>query len=497
MIKRLHRNILQAFLGPFLLALVTLSFILVSQFMVMYLRKITGTGISPGNFFLLWVFTLGRVMITVVPMAVLAAGVMTFGNLAEQHELTASKSSGISLWRLMRPLWIGALGLLAFMYYATFILIPDANYRFQKIIFGLTETTPEMVFQPGYFHSEIEGFVIWITDKDVETGMLYDIMVYDHSQDQEVAQVMMADSAKAYMIANQAALKLTLFHGSRHESYQGSDEESSFMPYGRAYFDSLYVHLDLTAFQSQKEEQLRHRNTLRIGQLAHAIDSLKAEKDMRLTTYISVMGQQNLVDSSLFSSESLPESSQNLTSFFKHPLRKDSSEVGKNSSMEEKLKLSIQSNLEYLRIVKPQYAFNRQQLRKYEYEYYSRMAAPLNVVFFMLIGLSLGSLVRKGGLGVPALAATVVFVLYYFAISQGEKLTKIEVVKPWAGAWIPVWIFICLATVITYMAIQESKWRDFFRGKFNFTLPFIKTNQQGREQNEVTEHGNSQSERGE
>ena len=290
MIKRLHRNILQAFLGPFLLALVTLSFILVSQFMVMYLRKITGTGISPGNFLLLWVFTLGRVMVTVVPMAVLAAGVMTFGNLAEQHELTAGKSSGISLWRMMRPLWIGALALLAFMYYATFVLIPDANFRFQKIIFGLTETTPEMVFQPGYFHSEIEGFVIWITDKNVETGMLYDIMVYDHSQDQEIAQVMMADSAKAYMITNQAALKLTLFDGSRHESYQGANDESSYLPYGRAYFDSLYVHLDLAAFQSQKEEQLRHRNTLRIGQLARAIDSLTAEKNMRLETYIYCYG---------------------------------------------------------------------------------------------------------------------------------------------------------------------------------------------------------------
>lgn len=484
MIKRLHRHILHSFLGPFLLALVTLSFILVSQFMVMYLRKITGTGISPGNFLLLWVFTLGRVMITVVPMAVLAAGVMTFGNLAEQQELTASKSSGVSLLRLMKPLWIAAIGLLALMYYATFVWIPDANYRFQKIIFGLTEATPEMVFQPGYFHSEIEGFVIWITDKNVETGMLYNIMVYDHSQDQEVAQVMMADSAQASMLANQAALKLTLFHGSRHESYQGSDDESTYMPYGRAYFDSLYVHLDLSAFQSQKDEQLRHRNTLRIGQLAQAIDSLKAEKNMRLKTYISVMGQQNLVDSSTIFPEANTASSQDLIAFFndRQHLTGGNIQMEGSRRLQERLNLSIQSNLEYLRIVKPQYEFTKQQLRKYEYEYYSRMAAPLNILFFLLIGLSLGSLVRKGGLGVPALTATVVFVLYYFSISQGEKLSKMEIITSWAGAWIPVWIFTVLAFLITYMAIQESKWGDLFKGRMGFRLPFVKTNQQRRKQ---------------
>ena len=194
------------------------------------------------------------------------------------------------------------------------------------------------------------------------------------------------------------------------------------------------------------------------------------------------MGQQNLIDSSLISPPAPLESSQNFASFFNRLQNlKEGNKQGERKQLYEKLKLSIQSNLEYLRIVKPQYTFNKQQLRKYEYEYYSRMAAPLNVVFFMLIGLSLGSLVRKGGLGIPALAATVVFVLYYFAISQGEKLTKMEVIQPWAGAWIPVWIFIALAILITYMAIQESKWGDLFRGKINFTLPFIKTNQQGRQ----------------
>ncbi len=497
MLKRLHRHILHSFAGPFFMALVTLSFILVSQFMVMYLRKITGTGIRPGNFLLLWVFTLGRVMVTVVPLAVLAAGVMTFGNLAERQELAASKSAGVSLWVLMKPLWLLSLVLLALMYYATFLLIPDANLRFQKIIYSLTETTPEMVFQPGYFHSEIDDYVIWITDKHPQNGTLYNIMVHDHSQDSTTAQVMMADSASAELIAGHSALKLTLYHGSRHENYTAMKGENSFMPYGRAYFDSLYIHLDLSSIQTQKFEHLRHRNTLRITQLAEAIDSLKREKNGRLQSYIRVLGQQNAVDSTYINSEKhalLPQSAKPI------PYNGDKlfSTLSHTTQQElfKRFKISIQSNLEYLRIVKPQYEFNLRQIRKYEYEYYGRMASPLNVVFFMLIGLALGSLVRKGGLGVPALTATAVFVLYYFAISQGEKLTKVGVLEPWAGAWIPVWIFLGLAVGLTYLAIQESKWvgvigGDLWDWRIPKILPFIKTNQQGRKQDQVTKHGNT------
>ena len=479
------------------MALVTLSFILVSQFMVMYLRKITGTGISPGNFLLLWVFTLGRVLVTVVPLAVLAAGVMTFGNLAERQELAASKSVGVSLWVLMRPLWLLSIGLLALMYYATFVLIPDANLRFQQIIYSLTETTPEMVFQPGYFHSEIDDYVIWITDKHPTNGTLYNIMVYDHSQDSTTANVMMADSARAELIAGHSALKLTLYHGSRHETYSEMKGEDSFMPYGRAYFDSLYIHLDLSSIQTQKFEHLRHRNTLQIQQLAAAIDSLKREKRGRLQSYIRVMGQQNAVDSSFINLQKrspLPQPTKD----FPYDEEKLISALSNTTQPEllNRFKISVLSNLEYLRIVKPQYEFNVQQIRKYEYEYYGRMASPLNVVFFMLIGLALGSLVRKGGLGVPALTATAVFVLYYFSISQGEKLSKVGILQPWAGAWIPVWIFLGLAVGLTYLAIQESKWvgvigGDLWDWRIPKILPFIKTNQQGRKQDQVTKHGNT------
>ncbi|MEM6631392.1 MAG: LptF/LptG family permease [Bacteroidota bacterium] len=470
---RLHRHVLTSFLGPFLFALATLSFILVSQFMVMYLHKITGTGISPGDFLLLWIFTLGRILITAVPIAVLAAGVMSFGNLAEYHELTAAKSSGIGLWAIMRPLVILSLALMALMYYASCILIPDANLRFQQIVYDLSQKRPEMVFQPGYFHNEIENYVIWISEKNPQSGTLYNILVYDHSQNDLNTQVMMADSAQAELTTDHSSLKMVLYHGSRHEAYENADSTQRILPYGRTYFDSLYFHLDLKGISQEKDERMQHRNTLRIQQLANTIDTLAAQQAQRPHTYTKLLCQQNGVDSSLLL---LPDS-------FSYPhiqarFRRLRTEVMAKSQTLEKETLftqhfqrSITSNWEYIRAVKLEYEYWKKQIRKYEYEYYSRLAFPINVVFFMLIGVSLGSLVNKGGIGIPALICTIAFILYFLAVSQGEKLTKTGIIKPWAGALIPVLIFSLIAVVLTYSAVQESSWlkRD-WKGVWSFSF---------------------------
>ena len=457
---RLHRHVLTSFLGPFLFSLATLSFILVSQFMVMYLHKITGTGISPGNFLLLWVFTLGRILITAVPLAVLAGGVMAFGNLAEYHELTAAKSSGIGLWSIMRPLFLLSLGLMGLMYYATCVLIPDANLRFQQIVYELSQKRPEMVFQPGYFHNEIENYVIWIAEKNPQSGTLYDILVYDHSQNDLNTQVMMADSAQAELSPDHSSLKMILYHGARHEAYEQKDTSLFIPPYGRTYFDSLYFHFALQGISREKDERMQHRNTLRIGRLSHTIDTLKTLQTQRPHTYERLLAQQNGADSSLLQ---LPDSLYFPSILDSFSVMRSTLLNGNHSGVKEErfskhLIKSIQSNWEYVQAVKPQYIYWQKQIRKYEYEYYSRLAFPLNVVFFMLIGISLGSLVGKGGLGIPALASTVVFILYFISVSQGEKLTKTGIIKPWAGVLIPVVVFFLIAIWITYSAVQESSW---------------------------------------
>ena len=457
---RLYRHVLNSFLGPFLFSLATLSFILVSQFMVMYLHKITGTGISPGDFLLLWVFTLGRILVTAVPLAVLAGGVMAFGNLAEYHELTAAKSSGIGLWSIMRPLFLLSLALMCLMYYATCILIPDANLRFQQIVYDLSQKRPEMVFQPGYFHNEIEGYVIWIAEKNPQSGTLYDILVYDHSQNDMNTQVMMADSAQAELSQDHSILKMILYNGARHEAYEQKDTTQAILPYGRTYFDSLYFHLTLQGISQEKDERMQHRNTLRLGRLSHTIDTLKALQSQRPHTYERLLAQQNGADSSLLGipdSLSYPHLQDSFLAM-RSTLLQAPSLNERDAKFSQHFTKSIQSNWEYIRAVKAQYEYWKKQIRKYEYEYYSRLAFPLNVVFFMLIGVSLGSLVGKGGLGIPALASTVVFILYFITVSQGEKLTKTGILKPWAGVLIPVCVFLFIAVWITYSAVQESSW---------------------------------------
>ncbi|MEM9933325.1 MAG: LptF/LptG family permease, partial [Bacteroidota bacterium] len=403
----------------------------------------------------------------------------------------------------------------------SFDLIPRANLKFFSLLYDVQRKKPDVAIQPGYFYSDIDGYIIRVSDKNIDNGRLYDVMIYDHTENRGNVNILMADSATTSMEGNGQIMKMVLYSGSRHEDYRPESGKPDTYRHGRTYFDSLYYKFNLSGFDLDRtdESQFKHQITLVKKDLENAIDSLDNLNEENLTKHIVQVGRYTKVDSFFMrpgiyrrnmgkpdvlddedstetdqlSLKKLTEEPDNevkqvtdlkegesimaQTQFDKSRFRYDTLEVGtkqlaeggiietfkeENDPVEllNKALVNVRSVQSYLEFLMRKKKDEDKIYRKYVYEYYSRHAIPINCLLFMLIGSSLGAIIRKGGLGMPSLISIIFFLAFYVMITQGKKLSREDVLDPVFGAFLPVIVFAPVALYVTYQATNDSKLLD-------------------------------------
>ena len=462
--KRLHWLVLSSYLKPFLMSFSIVMFILVVQFVSVYMERIAGKGVGLDVFFKLFYYAAGRISITALPVSILAAGLITFGNMGEQYELASIKSAGISLFRLMRPAIIFALVVMSFSFWASFYVIPEANLKFFSLLYDISRKKPELVLQPGHFYSDIDGFVIRVSDKNPRSGNLLDVLIYDHSENKGNTNIILADSGKAEMYANGGILRMRLYSGTRHEEYPPEAGKPNTRPYGRTYFDSLYYAFNLEGFDLDRtdEKQFKHEIILPLEKLDAAVDSIRNRKGDRIKRYVSQLARNNVLDTLFrsYSQDSIDMAPHIEPYDFDGYSLLECIDQTKAVEYLENTNSELSSIDSYITYIKSESREYEKTYRKYRYEYYNRFAMPINCVLFMLLGVSLGAIIRKGGIGAPALVSTILFMIFYVLISQGKKMSKEGVIDPFIGAWLPVMVFLPIAAYVTYQATTDSKLLD-------------------------------------
>ena len=248
-------------------------FILVMQFMAVYMDKILGKGLGVGILFKMVGFAGGKLAISAMPVAVLAGALISFGNFGEHYELAAIKSSGISLLKAMRSAIALGLVLAIGSIWLSHSLVPLSNLKFYSLYYDISRKKAELAITPGHFYWDITNYVIRVADKNNDRGILYDVLIYDHSENQGNNDVIIADSAKTY--TDEDRLQMVLYDGVRHEEIKPESGRKNY-PHGRTYFDSLYYTFNLEDFKLSRteESQFRHQITLSQKELGRAIDSL-------------------------------------------------------------------------------------------------------------------------------------------------------------------------------------------------------------------------------
>jgi len=471
-VKKLHLLVIKSFVGPFILTFFFVIFILLMQFLWKYIDDLIGKGLEMNVISEFLLYTSASLVPMALPLAVLLASLMTFGNLAENLELLAFKSSGISLVRIMAPVMVisAIIAICAFLF-ANHIM-PVTNLKMRSLLYDIQQQRPELTIKPGVFDNTLEGYSIRIGSRDSKTSLLKDILIFDHTRKQGNNRVTVADSGYMRMSSDEKHLLLTLYQGHTYEEMQKKKTEKKHIksyPHQREHFEHQELIIEMTGFGLNRTDENLFRNAysmLNISQLHHFEDSLIGDLDTILIDFHYTIGR-TLVDKP---KTNLIKRSRVLHDSVKATLNPDDRSVkyldvdtlfAELSHLEQRRALTQAIN--YARsnksITKSNVGTNEwkiTKLRRYQIEIQRKFTLSLLCLIFFFIGAPLGAIIRKGGLGMPVIVSVLLFLIYYVISMTGEKFVREDILHPVVGMWISTIILIPVSILLTYKAANDS-----------------------------------------
>ncbi|GAB1414857.1 hypothetical protein MASR2M117_02630 [Paludibacter sp.] len=427
------------------------------QFLWKHFADLVGKGIGwsvLAEFFLYATMTLVPLAL---PLALLLASLMTFGNLGENFELTAMKSAGISLFRIIRPLIISVSLIVIGAFFFSNYVLPVSQKNMYTLLFSIRHKSPELEVPVGEFYSGINGVNLYVRGK--ENGLLKDMMIYDFSNGFNNATVIVADTGKIQLTGDKKYLLLTLINGEsfenlREQNMSGSDH----VPYRRETFARKEIMYDFDSDFNRYDKSLLQDQHIskNIKELAHSIDSVKLIIAERSTLQVQEMLQYKFFTDGV-SSEVLVEPDKNVDiskynndSLF---LKLDKNEMTLAVERAKDKAKSILESIEYNKIMlgEPQMYINR-----HSSEWHRKFALSFACLIFFFIGAPLGAIIRKGGFGFPVVISVLMFVIYYIIDLTGYKMARENIWEAYQGMWLSSSVLLPIGVFLTYKAAIDA-----------------------------------------
>jgi lipopolysaccharide export system permease protein len=441
-------------------------FVLLMQFLWKYVDELVGKGLDFKVLGEMMFYASFALLPLAFPLAMLLASIMTLGALGENYELVAMKASGISLVRIMRPLVVIAILITGIAFYFSNNIVPKTNLRFSTLLYSVKKQRPELVLQSGVFTSEVDGYSIKVGNKNSDTKMLYDLLIYDHTNGKVNESVTVADSGFLKITEDKKYMVLDLYHGVNYtEQKKDPKSRRDNHAYQRNTFEAQTIRVPVRDFEFDRKDGSIFKNQSRmltIKQLTVMGDSLNNDYYKRLRSY---MLQINVVPT-------LTKKMFNLTAPHDSLKRENEIPVADSifdfdehfASMDKWVKAEIAGEaLEKARgIVKNVSMFqgqlyvNKKNLNKYDMERHRKFTLSIAVLIFFFIGAPLGAIIRKGGLGMPVVVSILLFILYYIVSMSGEKTAREDVWTMFNGMWLSSYIFMPVGVWLTYKAATDS-----------------------------------------
>jgi lipopolysaccharide export system permease protein len=428
------------------------------QFLWKHVAELVGKGVGwsvLGEFFVYATFSLVPMAL---PLAILLASLMTFGNLGENFELTAMKAAGISLFRIMRPLilFISAVCVGAF-YFSNYVL-PISQTKLWTLIFSLRQKSPEFDIPVGEFYSGIEGYNIYVRGK--QKHLLKNLMIYDFSGGFENATVMVSDSGRVQFTADNKYLLLSLYDGESFENLkkQRISNSSNSIPYRRETFKTKEILLDFnTDFNRFDESILQDQHVSKnFRQLTQSIDSVSKIANSR-----SVSQAKDLVDQHFLGREELRGKIIN------DSLKKDNKIFSADSLFlslnQQSMIRASNSAVDRAKTMKDLIQYNKMMLNepvsyvlRHEIERHRKFTLSFACLIFFFIGAPLGAIIRKGGLGTPVVISVIMFIIYYIIDNTGYKIAREGMWPAYEGMWLSSALLLPIGIFLTYKAVVDA-----------------------------------------
>ena len=481
-IKRLYSFILEAFLPLLLATFGVCLFIMLMQFLWKYVEDLVGKGVEMQVLAEMFFYMVLYLTPMTLPLAILLASLMAFGSLGERFELLAMKAAGVSLFRIMRPIII----FLIFFAVASFFfqnnVVSSTQAKMWTMLSSIKNQKPELQIPEGSFSKGIPNYNVYVKKKDKTGGMLRDIVIYDFSGGFENITVTLADSGKFKDSHDKLLLLLTLYSGESFSNHGKKGQRTSpdeKIPYRRETFSKKEILIDFDAnFDMGDESFLQSREISRgMNELVQYLDSVNVVVDSVNISTKDAFKRRIYSDSFRIPEEGIsPDTSTDHSTDQEEDSVKitnwDSYFKDKNLTVRKMLMDQSKSKMENLRneyTIESFYQSDRlSKIRLHETEIHRRFAIAISCILFFFLGAPLGAIVRKGGLGMPAVLSVILYIAYYTIDMFGLKMVRQEIWPVWQGMWLSSLFLIIPGIFLTYKAVNDSVmmnpevWKDFF-----------------------------------
>jgi lipopolysaccharide export system permease protein len=450
MIKKLDKLILKSFFGPFVVTFFIALFVLIMQTLWKYIDDLVGKGLDFLTILQFVWYASATLLTLAMPIAILISTIMTFGNLGESFELVAIKSSGVSLLRFMRPLmWFTVLLCIITFWFANYV-IPYSQLKFVTLYKDILVKKPSLDLKQGQFYTGIEKYAIRVGKKDTDGKQIEKVLIYDQTN-QLQENTIVSQSGKMDVTPDNNYLAFDLKNGTRYQERGVAGDSAT--EYIRLEFKTFKKLFDLSAFQQKKGDEDVFKNSpkmLTARQINKTLDSLTKTDDS-----LSTMVARNLNNSLPYLNDTsskwkniAPVSYNKKDSIYPDSVIAILYDRAISKASEIKNTLAFSTNDATNR---------RENIVTHKMEWQRKFSFSLACMVLFFIGAPLGSIIRKGGMGMPLVVAICFFLIFHLLNMFGEKFVKTETLSPFMGMWLAV---ICLTPVgifFTYKAMHDSQ----------------------------------------
>jgi lipopolysaccharide export system permease protein len=485
-LKKLNWFILKSYVGPLVMTFFIALFILLMQFLWRYIDDLVGKGLEINIIAQLLFYASFTFVPMAFPISILLSSIMTFGNFGEHYELVAMKASGISTWKVMRPLVILSVFISLFAFYFSNNMLPIANLKFKTTLYDVQKKKLAFDISEGIFYDGIESYVIRINSKGRDGQTIYDVKIYDHTDNMGNIKVITAEKGFMELSPNQQNIIFTLYDGYSYTDVYNVRNYRNDVPFERTKFKEQRLKFDLSEFNmSRSQEDLFKGNymMLNISQLNYYIDSIGAQIETkkeqysrnftrRLSNYASIDTTKAATAIASIKQRDTAQQAE-ATDQLRWPLINSFIRADQIKIIENALQ-ATRNTRENVIWTKKDFQKREETLKKHQVFWHKKFSLSIACFILFFIGAPMGAIVRKGGLGLPLVIAVGFFLIYYLTSIFGEKAAQVGDLNVYLGVWLssivlfPIGLFLTFKATTDAPLLDGDNWKRLFIRMYRF-----------------------------
>ncbi len=458
-LKRIDSYTLANFLKLFSVTFFICLFVFLMQFLWKYVDDMVGKGLGISVLAEFFMYAALSLIPLALPMSIMLASLMSYGNMGEQLELLAMKSAGISLFRIMRPLIIVISMVCVGAFFFSNYVLPKSQIKMYTLLLSMRQKSPELEIPAGEFYQGINGYTLFVGSKDIKGQLLKNVIVYDFSNGFSNAAVMLADSGRLVMSSDKHFLTFYMYSGESFENLpqQQTMASSNKIPYRREVFSKKQIIIDFDASFTRFNESLLKNEQIskNVIELNHTIDSLNKEVNQLIKTQTAYLPTKYLNRENRIPFHQATSKKFNFEKYNTDTLFLSLNLTDKRSAVNTAISSVNQSKGE-MEFSNMEIQEKQISIRRHAIEWHRKFALAFACLIFFFIGVPLGAIIRKGGFGMPVVISVLMFIVYYIVDNTGTKMARDGFWPVWKGMWLSSAILLPVGIFLTYKAVGDS-----------------------------------------